>query len=705
MSVAPPLSRASEPPLLLRAYRGEPVERTPVWFMRQAGRCLPEYRALRRGAGLLEICRRPQLAAEATLQPVRRLNVDAAILFSDITLPLVAVGIDLEIVPGVGPVIAQPVRGEADLRRLRTFDPAEDMPYLAEAVRLALAELRVPLIGFAGGPFTLASYLIEGGPSKTHSRTRQMMYGAPSLWASLLERLADIAGACLRAQVQAGAQAVQVFESWAGALDPRSYRDFVLPAARRVFDAVADLNVPAVHFGVGTGELLELLALAGADVVGIDWHVPLDRARQRLGARVPVQGNLDPALCLAPWPTVREHVTEVLRQGGGAGHVFNLGHGVLPQTSPEMLAQIVAHVQEHSGPAAAPSPADIDPADLDPADAGPGTRPRRRTPAAGRTSATAERSRVGGRPREQIGVLLMAYGTPADASDIERYYTHIRRGHPPAREQLDELVRRYQAIGGGSPLLRICTEQAAALQAQLDARHDGLFDVVLGMKHSSPFIEDAVETLVERGVEHGVGLVLAPHYSSLSIDEYVVRALKAARERLRLSFIEDWHLLDAYIDALADRVRAAMLRFPAEVHSRVEVIFTAHSLPERILQSGDPYPLQLAETAEAVARRCDLSRFSTGWQSAGATHERWLGPDLATVLYRLASSGRAGVLVCPAGFTSDHLEILYDLDVECRRLARDIGLLWARTESLNADPELMAGLAGLVCDRVDARVA
>lgn len=338
----------TQSPLLLRAYRGEHVERVPVWFMRQAGRCLPEYRAIRRHAGLLEICSRPQLAAEVTLQPVQRLQVDAAILFSDITLPLAAAGIELEIVPGVGPVIAQPIRSEGDLRRLSLFDPQERMPYLAKAVRLAIAELDVPLIGFAGGPFTLASYLIEGGPSRTHSRTRQMMYGAPRLWRSLLQRLADIAGACLRAQVMAGASAVQVFESWAGALDPRSYRDFVLPASRRVFDAVADLRVPMVHFGVGTGELLELLALAGADVIGVDWHVPLDYARRRLGVHVPVQGNLDPALCLAPWRTLRSHVTEVLRHGRGDGHVFNLGHGVLPETSPDTLMRIVEHVREQS---------------------------------------------------------------------------------------------------------------------------------------------------------------------------------------------------------------------------------------------------------------------------------------------------------------------------------------------------------------------
>ena len=339
-------------PLLLRAYRGEPVERVPVWFMRQAGRCLPEYRAVRAHAGLLEICRTPALAAEVTLQPVRRLGVDAAILFSDIVVPLAAAGIDLDIVPGVGPVIAEPIRSERDLRRLRVFEPERDAPYLAEAVQLALAELDVPLIGFAGGPFTLASYLIEGGPSKTHARTRAMMYSEPSLWAKLLERLADIAAASLRAQVAAGAGAVQVFESWAGALDPDGYRQHVLPAARRLFHSLAGLGVPRVHFGVGTGELLELLAAAGADVIGVDWHVALDSARRRLGA-IPLQGNLDPAACLAPWAVLAERVDAALQRGGGTGHVFNLGHGVLPETSPDTLLRIVEHVRERSGRPAA----------------------------------------------------------------------------------------------------------------------------------------------------------------------------------------------------------------------------------------------------------------------------------------------------------------------------------------------------------------
>ncbi len=343
-------------PLLLRACRGEPVERVPVWFMRQAGRSLPEYRAVREHADILRICREPELAAEVTLQPVRRLGVDAAILFSDITVPLVAMGVDIKIVPGTGPVLERPIRSMADLERIGQFEPNTHAPFVADAVRLAVAELEVPLIGFAGGPFTLASYLIEGGPSKTHTLTRKLMYCEPELWEQLLSRLADIATASLRAQVDAGAQAVQVFESWAGVLSVDSYRRFVLPAAARIFAGVADLGVPRIHFGVGTGELLELMAEAGADVVGVDWRVPLDRARARLGAQTAVQGNLDPVACLAPWEVLSEHVDAVLERGGGRGHIFNLGHGVLPETSPDMLKRIVERVHQRSSTAQTTSP-------------------------------------------------------------------------------------------------------------------------------------------------------------------------------------------------------------------------------------------------------------------------------------------------------------------------------------------------------------
>jgi uroporphyrinogen decarboxylase len=330
---------------LVRAYWGKPTPHTPVWFMRQAGRSLPEYRRAREGIGILEACRRPELVCELTLQPVRRLGVDAAILFSDIMVPVAAAGVDLTITPGTGPVVAQPVRAEADLARLGT-DP--DLSFVAEAVRLLLAELGgTPLIGFAGAPFTLASYLVEGGPSRTYAETKKLMYGQPELWHRLCERLAGIGLEFLRTQVAAGAAAVQLFDSWAGALSEADYRRFVLPHSSAVLGGLAAAGVPRIHFGVGTGELLVAMAEAGADVVGVDWRTPLAVAGRRVG-RV-VQGNLDPCVMLAPWPVVEAEVRRVLADGAAApGHVFNLGHGVLPQTDPETLRRVVDLVHEVS---------------------------------------------------------------------------------------------------------------------------------------------------------------------------------------------------------------------------------------------------------------------------------------------------------------------------------------------------------------------
>jgi uroporphyrinogen decarboxylase len=334
-------------PLLLRAYRGEATERVPVWFMRQAGRSLPEYRAVRRGASLIEITHSPELAAEVTLQPVRRHGVDAAILFSDIVTPLEAIGVDVEIRPGVGPVIGTPVRSSADLRRLRPFEPAVDAPWLEETVRLVCAELSVPLIGFAGGPFTLASYLIEGGPSKTQARARALMLSDPPTWRALLERLADIALASLTAQVRAGARVVQVFDSWVGSLSARQYDEHVLPVVRRLLDGLAALGVPRTYFGLGTGHLLESIGSAAPDAVGLDWRVPLAQARTRLPATVALQGNLDPVACLCSRAVLEAEAAEVLAQAPPRGYVFNLGHGVPPETDPGLLSHLVELVHAH----------------------------------------------------------------------------------------------------------------------------------------------------------------------------------------------------------------------------------------------------------------------------------------------------------------------------------------------------------------------
>ena len=327
---------------LLRAARGLPATRVPVWFMRQAGRSLPEYRALRGDGSILDAIRDPALSAEITLQPVHRYGVDAAILYSDIVVPAAAIGFGVDVTPGIGPVVSAPFRTKADLDRLRPFEPDVDAPYVAETVRLVVAELgATPLIGFAGAPFTVASYLIEGQPSRTYGRTKAMMHGDPELWGELLDRLADMAIASLLAQVEAGASAVQLFDSWAGSLPPDVYEALVLPASAKVFAALEATGVPRIHFGVGTGELLSLMGDAGADVVGVDWRVPLDVARERVPGKA-VQGNLDPAVCLAPWEVVAERTRDVLRRNDGRpGHIFNLGHGVLPELDPGVLARLV----------------------------------------------------------------------------------------------------------------------------------------------------------------------------------------------------------------------------------------------------------------------------------------------------------------------------------------------------------------------------
>jgi uroporphyrinogen decarboxylase len=326
----------------VRACRGLPVPHTPVWFMRQAGRSLPEYRKIRAGIGMLESCRRPDLVTEITLQPVRRHGVDAAVLYSDIVVPLAAAGIDLDIVAGTGPVVAEPIRTAADVDRLRPIT-TEDVGYVDEAVRLLVTELgATPLIGFAGAPFTLASYLIEGGPSRTYTKTKAMMYGDPDLWNALLSRLADITLSFLHVQVAAGVSAIQLFDSWAGALSEADYRRHVQPHSAKVLTGLADAGVPRIHFGVGTAILLEAMAEAGADVVGVDWRTPLDRATTRVGPTKSLQGNLDPATLFAPWRVIESETRRVLNEGRAApGHVFNLGHGVLPETDPDALTRLV----------------------------------------------------------------------------------------------------------------------------------------------------------------------------------------------------------------------------------------------------------------------------------------------------------------------------------------------------------------------------
>ncbi len=337
---------------LIRAYRGDRPAAPPVWFMRQAGRSLPEYRSLREGVPMLDSCLDPAMASEITLQPVRRHGVDAGIFFSDIVIPLRLAGVGVEIVPGRGPVLDSPVRTAEDVKRLADLVLTDEaLTPVSEGVATTVAQLgRTPLIGFAGAPFTLAAYLVEGGPSKEHMRARAMMHADPDAWRALMEWTADVTGRFLRAQLLAGASAGQLFDSWAGSLSPTDYASHVAWASHRALDAVRDLGTPLVHFGVGTGDILATMRDVGVDAVGVDWRTPLDEASRRLGGETVVQGNLDPALLAAPWSVIETAIDDIVRRGEAApAHVFNLGHGVPPETDPAVLTRIVEYVHSLEG--------------------------------------------------------------------------------------------------------------------------------------------------------------------------------------------------------------------------------------------------------------------------------------------------------------------------------------------------------------------
>jgi len=331
----------------LRACRREPVDMTPVWFMRQAGRYMASYRAIRDHHTLLDICRNPELAAQVTLQPVNEIEVDAAILFSDLLLPLEPMGIPFDFVKGEGPVIDPPVRTVERIDGLRRFEPRESLAHVLDTIRLLRTQLDVPLIGFAGAPFTLASYAIEGGPSSNYARTKALMYGEPEAWHRLADTFATIVADYLTAQIEAGAQAVQVFDSWVGALSARDYREFVLPHTQKIFATVAPLGIPTLHFGTGTTTILAEMREAGGDVIGLDWRIPLDDGWAQVGDDRAVQGNLDPTLLLGPVERMLRGAHDVLQRAGGRpGHIFNLGHGILPSTDLEHV-RTLAHFVHH----------------------------------------------------------------------------------------------------------------------------------------------------------------------------------------------------------------------------------------------------------------------------------------------------------------------------------------------------------------------
>jgi uroporphyrinogen decarboxylase len=333
----------------LRACRKQPTDRVPVWYMRQAGRYQPEYRKVREKYSLMEICEIPEVCAEVTLLPVRQLNTDAAILFSDIMIPVKAMGMEVDIKGGYGPVISNPIKETADVRRLRDLDPEADLPKTMETIRILHRELNVPLIGFAGAPFTLASYMIEGGPSKNYYKTKQMMYAAPQVWNELMDKLADMIITYMKAQVAAGAQAVQIFDSWIGSLSPGDYRQYVFPTMQKIFGSLKESGAPTIYFGINTGELLHVWKELPVDVIGVDWRVPLESARSRVGERFALQGNLDPALLLAPWEVIEQKTKEVIDMGmAQPGYIFNLGHGVFPEVKVETLQKLTHFVHQYS---------------------------------------------------------------------------------------------------------------------------------------------------------------------------------------------------------------------------------------------------------------------------------------------------------------------------------------------------------------------
>lgn len=346
-----PLPFSADPGIFARAARREPTEYTPVWFMRQAGRILPEYRALREKWSLIEICKQPELCAEVTLQPLHRMPVDAAVLFADIMLPLVGIGVELELVDDVGPVIRDPIRDQRGVEKLRPIEPGEDVPFVLQTIRLVREEISPSrgVIGFAGAPFTLASYLIEGRPTRDFAKTKALMYSQPEIWHALLDRLASIMSEYLLAQIRAGVDAVQLFDSWVGALDAEDYATYVQPYTRRIFAAIANAGVPTIHFGTNTATLLDQMKTDGATVIGVDWRMPLDDAWKRVGYDKGIQGNLDPGALLGPVDVMQEKARNVLRRADGRpGHIFNLGHGLLPSTPLDTAIRLVNFVHEES---------------------------------------------------------------------------------------------------------------------------------------------------------------------------------------------------------------------------------------------------------------------------------------------------------------------------------------------------------------------
>ncbi len=644
---------------LVRALRGEETDTTPIWLMRQAGRHLPGYRKLRQAHTLLEIARTPELAAEVTLEPVRRYDVDSAVVFADISLPFLGLGVPFSIDAGVGPVVEHPLRTRADVEALTAFDARSSVPFVGAAIERFLSlESERPILGFAGGPFTLAAYLVEGRPSREYIETKRMIYGDPGTFDRLIARLTDMTIDYLKLQAESGAAALQLFDSWAGAVTPSVFEHHLLEPLRSIFEQLGGTRCPTVYFSTGSSHLVELLARTGADALGVDWREPLGRVRRRIGPAMALQGNLDPGALLGTRRTMLREARVVLDEvPDGRAHVFNLGHGVLPETDPERVRDLVEFVHE-SG--------------------------RSTEGAMNREAESAATS----------GVLLMGYGSPNGAADLPAYLADVLHGQPPSPDLVAEYVRRYDRIGG-SPQNRILASLRSKLEKRLGRDASGT-RVFLGVKHGHPALRDVIPEAARSGFRHLVAVPLSPYASTWISEPYrqgVAEGTRAAPSPIDVDVRLGWHLDPNWIGYWKRAIRAELASHPAPEGA---VLLSAHSLPQRMRDLGDPYPEILNETADRIAREAGLDRWSFTYQSPGNTTEPWLGPDITDVMLDWMRGGARRQLVASFGFVFDHLEVLYDLDVVVREFAEGQGIEDRRVPMPNDADEVVEALASRV---------
>ena len=547
----------------LRACLRQPVDQTPVWFLRQAGRYMPEYQAVRRHHSLLQICKNPELAAEVTITAAEKLDVDAAIIFADLLLPLEGMGLDFEFLAGEGPVIHHPVRTAGDVENLR-IDRAQELGYVAEAIRKVVAHFndRIGIIGFCGAPFTLASYMIEGGGSRNYIHTKSLMYREPSVWRLLLEKLASVLAEFAAQQVEAGADVIQIFDSWAGALSPTDYRDFVLPVTTRLVHQVQALGVPVIYFGVDTATLLPAMRETGADVIGLDWRVPLDQGWSALGHAVAVQGNLDPILLFAE----RRSAARTRAPDPRAGRRPSRAH----------LQSRAWHRSRHAG---------------------------RKCAARWSSMCASSAPSLEGIPVPELApqrhaVLLLAHGTPESLDQIPEYLRNITGGRPMPESVIEEIRHRYSLIGS-SPLTELTLEQGRLLSQALD------LPVYVGMRNWKPYIADVVRQMREDGITSAVAICLAPQNSRTSVGLYRRAAFAEAAGAIEIDFIDGWADHPQLAQAFAERLQPVWQGLSARIGSMAPVLFTAHSVPCRTIQASegpaDPYPVEAKRTAANVA--------------------------------------------------------------------------------------------------------